>query len=218
MHESEAIALRNRLIGAGALCLLVFILSLFIPEPGAQTQDQGMVIDLAADSSDPRETGNGGTPSPVETPPVSSAPAQATAENEARPATPPAAARTPSPAPAQKAPRKTAEAAAPAAPSPTATTPRDPAASSTAATAPTPPATAGRWWIQAASYSDPAMAQAGKQRAEKRGFYARLKEVRIDGKAWWRLQIGPYGNASAAEAAVDDVEAAGFGGARAIER
>ncbi|MHA7833038.1 MAG: SPOR domain-containing protein [Algiphilus sp.] len=112
----------------------------------------------------------------------------------------------------------TAESPAPAAP------PSDPEPSSnsttssraTEASAPSP--ATGRWWIQAASYSDPDTAQAGRQRAEKQGFRVRLKEVRIEGKAWWRLQIGPYGDAAAAKTDIGAVEAAGFRGARAIER
>ncbi|WP_420426547.1 SPOR domain-containing protein [Algiphilus sp.] len=220
MHEAEAIALRNRLIGAGALCVLVFIVSLFIPEPAEQGEDQGVVIELGPRSSVPLESADGGAAGATASEPAVSAPAPpgptGAAETDASP--PAAQASTSAPEPRQ--PAVAAEAAPPAEPSPApAPAPsRDATATAKPAAQPAAPAAPGRWWIQAASYSDPEMARAGRKRATARGFDTRLNEVRIDGKAWWRLQIGPFVDAAAAEAALAEVEAAGFRGARAIER
>lgn len=219
MNEDESTILRNRLIGAAAVCLLAFLLSLFIPEPAPDQAGPGeVVIDLK------ERTGAPSSPS-VAQPPASNATATVAEPGPDEAARPPSsrddatqkgsersperAARTADPS-AQKA----SKAAPPSAPPPAVSAPSE---QRNAAAADGGDA-AGDWWIQAASYSDRETALRGKARAVELGHGAQLWEVRVDGQRWWRLQIGPFSSEASARSKITSVEAAGFRGARALER
>lgn len=226
MKEDDSTVLRNRLIGAAALCLLIFLLSLFVPEPAPDSDNGGsMVIDLkeretaAVTQREADQAASGDTPDVAHSAPAPESPAAA-AEGRERASMPPADEQRPAPqrqAPQPAAPPESAHAEAAPAPAASQRAPRE-AQVKAAQPAPEQPAAQGDWWIQAASYSDRDTALRGKARASRLGYGAELREVRVEGKQWWRLQIGPFSSEASAQSKINTVEAAGFRGARALER
>lgn len=218
MNEDESTVLRDRLIGAAAVCLLVFLLSLFIPEPAPDQAGPGeVVIDLNARNDAPASRVVTDPPASSRTPPV----AYAGAGEAARPPSAEKATQKGGERPTERAPEATAPPAQQARtvappPAPPPATPQPPEQHKPAAAE--NGGAAGDWWIQAASYSDRETALRGKARAVELGHGAQLREVRVDGRQWWRLQIGPFSSEASARSKITSVEAAGFRGARALER
>jgi len=220
VNEDESTVLRDRLIGAAALCLLVFVLSLFIPEPAPNRDSSGaLVIDLKeGGTSAPRAQESGpeedGAPAVARSQPspAASAPRAAKEPRKAVTPAPESVPQTKQPAPERSPPDTATASSAPAQ--------RAPPARSEDATRDKQRqlAAQGDWWIQAASYSDREMAARGRARAAELGYGTALREVRVEGRQWWRLQVGPFTSEAAAQSTINQVEAAGFRGARALER
>jgi len=214
VNEDESKVLRDRLIGAAALCLLVFVISLFIPEPAPNRDSNGaLVIDLkegepAASSARELAQEDAGASPATRSQPSPAASAPSAAKEAMQGDTP-----TPEPAPQTKQPESdrtpAKAAAAPSAPGRSNDAIRDERERA---------AGQGDWWVQAASYSDREMAARGKARAAELGYGTALREVRVEGRQWWRLQVGPFSSEAAAQSTINQVEAAGFRGARALER
>src|SRR5690606_8570728 len=90
--------------------------------------------------------------------------------------------------------------AATAAQAPAATPPAAPAARTGTPAAPKPAAPAAadgsRYILQAGSFASNADAEALKARIAMLGLVARVEQAEIDGRAMYRVRMGPYGTAS----------------------
>ncbi|WIY25339.1 SPOR domain-containing protein [Parasedimentitalea psychrophila] len=75
-------------------------------------------------------------------------------------------------------------------------------------------APAPRRYVRAATFSDPAAARAAAQGLAARGLSVRLGSVTRKGKMYKVVLAGPYTDTAAAEAALTNVRAAGYSGAR----
>jgi cell division protein FtsN len=75
-----------------------------------------------------------------------------------------------------------------------------PQATNTAAPQSTPPAeNGGRYVLLAGSYADPKAADEAKAKLAMLGVVAKVQSITINGKAWNRVMVGPYANASDTE-------------------
>lgn len=83
-----------------------------------------------------------------------------------------------------------------------------------AAPAPTPSAaTAERWLIQVAAYRSRDDAEQQRAALALAGLAARIEQVTIDdSQTWFRVRVGPYDNAAAAQAAQRSLQAQGLKG------
>ena len=97
-----------------------------------------------------------------------------------------------------------AEAAAPS----TQSTPYEQASATVA-----PVASASAYWVQAGAFSD---RRAAQRIADRLGDRATVQDVRIDDRSLFRVIVGPWSNANAAEQARQAVIARGFGDALLI--
>jgi len=68
-------------------------------------------------------------------------------------------------------------------------------------TATPPPSESGRYVLLAGSYADPKAADEAKAKLAMLGVVAKVQSITINGKAWNRVMVGPYANASDTEAA-----------------
>lgn len=209
MSDEADKVLMRRLIGAATIFGAAFLLSLLIPEPGAEREQDGAVV-LRLDT--PESVRNRGQVTASPEAPASRQVPEAP-DDRASPAGPPEAESREAEAPASRpAPREEpsiAERTPPAEPDPQPPPATDPAP---AASAPS----AGAWWVQAASYSDRETADAGQSRARAAGFRTRLRDVQVDGRRYWRLQIGAFGTEAEAAGAARRLQDSGFAGARAF--
>lgn len=191
----------RRLIGAATVFLAAFLLSLLLPPPDQAGDAGNERVLLRLPQSQPRsfpEADAADGKAPAETGVGRDSEAGSRPSSSARPA---------APAPAPSRPQREAASAAASLPEP---------APSTVADAPAAKE-AGNWWIQAAAYGDAEAAQRGRKRVEdafSQG--SRLREVTIDGRRYWRLQVGPLKGEAAAKDLADRLRDTGFQGARAF--
>lgn len=207
MSDEADRVLMRRLIGAATIFGAAFLLSLLIPEPGAERERDGAVV-LRLDTPESVRTPGADGASP-QTPEARTAPGAP--DDRAVPAGAPQAepreAEAPSSRPALRDEPSVAERTPPAAPDPPPATDPAPAASASSA---------GGWWVQAASYSDRETADAGQSRARAAGFRTRLRDVQVEGRRYWRLQVGAFGTEAEATRAARRLQDSGFAGARAF--
>ncbi|MCK5770261.1 SPOR domain-containing protein [Algiphilus sp.] len=207
MSDEVDKVLMRRLIGAVTVFGAAFLLSLLIPEPGAEREQDGAVV-LRLDTPESVRTpgSDGASPAAPEARAARDAP-----DDRAAPSGPPQAepreADAPPPRPAPQDEPSVAERTPPGAPDPQPATDPAPAASASSA---------GEWWVQAASYSDRETADAGQSRARAAGFRTRLRDVQVEGRRYWRLQVGAFGTEAEATRAARRLQDSGFAGARAF--
>lgn len=116
--------------------------------------------------------------------------------------------------PASAATRAPLVAAASRAPAPVQQSPAMPASKPVAASPHKPSArtaAAGRWVVQAGSYSSERNALAVEHKLVKRGFHAYVSRFQHRGRTYYRVRVGPYAERTEAERAASDVARA-FGG------
>lgn len=183
----------KRLLGVAVVFTVAFVISGWLPSPESEAGDEAVIIPLR-ETSTPSATevrgGEGGAPASTPAPVRGAASASASA-----PASPTTASAPTRPADGADVATRT-PAARPSAP--------DGAAATT------------QWWVQAASYRDPRIAQHGEGRLEALGLPAQLQKTQVAGTELWRLRAGPFTSRGRAEAARQRLEAEGFRGARTL--
>ena len=75
------------------------------------------------------------------------------------------------------------------------------ATSTTPATSAAPGESSARYVLLAGSYADPKAADEAKAKLAMLGVVAKVQSITINGKAWNRVMVGPYANASDTETA-----------------
>jgi len=77
-----------------------------------------------------------------------------------------------------------------------------------------PPATpaepGARYWLQAASFRDQRQAEELKAKLALLGLRAQVADVSINGSSWYRVRVGPYGNAGELDAGKRSLESNGL--------
>ena len=208
MSGDDELLLR-RLIGAAVVFVGAFLLAWLLPQPeaGKGKEEGTVVLRMRAPEPAPRLER---APRAAEVAEASdrSGERAASGAREASVETPPDPARV-SAAVAEPAPEPKPKPESKPEPKPEAASEPDP---------PAPEATVadgGDWWIQAAAYSDQAAARRGRERVEEAfSTGSRLREVRVDGRRFWRLQVGPLPREAAAQALAEGLREKGFQGAR----
>lgn len=208
--SSDNDLLLRRLLGAAVVFAGAFLLAWLLPQPGEDSAGQEGSIVLRMRAPKPGlpqrlpERVEDEAPAPEAAPRrerdgasrAEEAPTTEVHRAEARPEAEP----TPEPEPVPE-PEPQAEAA----PEPDPEPEGQPEAASAA----------GEWWIQAAAYSDEQAARRGRERvAAEFSAAGRLREVRVDGRRFWRLQVGPLPREAAAEELAERLRGKGFQGAR----
>jgi rare lipoprotein A len=204
MSGADDLLLR-RLVGAATVFLAAFLLAWLLPQPQGGTSEQAGTVVLRMRAPEPRARLEPSAQERVEAPPKA----------EGAAALPERASEAPPP-PATPAGAGAGEAVS-VDPAPPASAEPEPAAPSGARQAApgTAPASADEWWIQAAAYSDRAAARRGRERvAAEFSAGSRLREVRVDGRRFWRLQVGPLAREDTAERLAERLRGRGFQGAR----
>lgn len=178
-----------------------------LPSDGIETRDSNGDVIIIYGNSPEAAQGTQAQKPPVTTIDLTQT-APATRQPEtSKPAAPPAAI---APAPAA------APAKAPAAPVPApAKTAGAPAATSAPAAKPAPapaapsPAAAGKYWIQAGSFSAKASADSLKAAIAAKGFDAAVMQTTIKGKNYYQVKVGPYPSRAEAAKWLSSVKAVG---------
>lgn len=83
---------------------------------------------------------------------------------------------------------------------------------------PAPVPAGEQWWVQVASFSSQANAEALVKDLRGRGLKAVLETVQVGGRQVSRVLLGPYSNQQAAEGARSSIILSGFADARSFER
>ena len=205
MSGNDDLLLR-RLIGAAVIFVGAFLLAWLLPQPeeGASEREGTVVLRMHAPESE----------LPSERLPRASGMAEASESSGGRATSAVKETRVERVPSAEQAPTAAVEPAPEPAPEPDRV--REPEATpEPEQSAPEATAGGGDWWIQAAAYSDQAAARRGRDRiAADFSVGSRLREVRIDGRRFWRLQVGPLPREAAAEALAEGLRDEGFQGAR----
>ncbi|HHH42790.1 MAG TPA: sporulation protein [Gammaproteobacteria bacterium] len=176
--------LKQRLVGAIVLVALAVIFVPMILEGPNRT----LVPEMEA-LPEPQEPASS---APLEAFPVPGAipdePEVSVIQTDTRPVTepekPPQAA--PAPAPPEPEPRPEPEAVKPA------PAPEPPAAAPVAQDKPAKPGPLGSWVVQVGSFSTEKNALSLRDRLRKSGFTTQVEKARVDGKAHYRVRVGPF--------------------------
>jgi cell division septation protein DedD len=195
------IGLKERLIGAVVLVILAVIIIPWVLKGGSApdaTVTKPLALPQATsaaapqayrmDLNNPATAGTGAVPGNAASPPM--------AAGTAAPAT-----AAPNPGPAAGAPG-TQPRSKPAAP------PRSAPALRTA--------TAGKWIVQAGSYTNEANARSVERKLAARGLHAYISRYHQGGRTYYRVRVGPYSDRAAAERIVTEVSRAYGGRAQVI--
>jgi DedD protein len=210
MSGEDELLLR-RLIGAAVVFISAFLLAWLLPQPEAgNSEEEGtVVLRMGAPEPAPRLE-RAPRAAEVAEASVRSGERAASGAREASVETPPDPARV-SAAVAEPAPEPKPKPKPESKPEPRPKAAPEPEPHAAEATV----AGGGDWWIQAAAYSDQAAARRGRERVEEAfSTGSRLREVRVDGRRFWRLQVGPLPREAAAQALAEGLREKGFQGAR----
>lgn len=203
--SSDNDLLLRRLVGAATVFFGAFLLAWLLPQPeeGESEQDGTVVLRMHAPEPRSRPERLSSVEERAESP-----------SSDARRAAAPDRASEARPLPAAPAPADT-RAASSAEPAPSAERKAAANSDSREAAPQAAPANGGEWWIQAAAYSDQAAAGRGRKLvAAEFSAGSRLREVEVDGRRFWRLQVGPLAREAAAERLAERLREQGFQGAR----